>query len=87
LPSSRATRCSPSQTGPFREQLGVAGSQWTCTCNSCARIHDLDLKFVIHHGDYVIHRIANQEELAGPDVIVAHRLLKNHAKDLVGDRP
>lgn len=71
----------------FREQLGLAGSQWTCTCVACARIHDLDLKFVLHHGDYVVHRIASQEELAGPDVIVAHRLLKNHARDLVGDRP
>lgn len=71
----------------FREQLGLAGSQWTCTCDSCSRIHDLGLKFVVHHGDYVVHWIANQEELAGPDVIVAHRLLKNHARDLVGSRP
>ncbi len=71
----------------FREQLGVAGSQWTCSCNACARLHDLDLKFVVHHGEYVVHRIAGQEELAGPDVIVAHRLLKNHARDLVGDLP
>lgn len=71
----------------FGEQLGLAGSQWTCTCVACARIHDLDVKFVVHHGEYVVHRIANQEELAGPDVIVAHRLLKNHARDLVGERP
>ena len=71
----------------FNEQLGLAGSQWTCTCDSCSRIHDLGLKFVVHHGDYVVHRIANQEELAGPDVIVAHRLLKNHARDLVGGGP
>ena len=73
--------------GAFQEQLGRAGLQWTCTCDACSRIHALDLKFVVHHGDYVVHRIANQEELAGPDVIVAHRLLKNHARDLVGDRP
>ena len=71
----------------FRGQLRLAKSQWTCSCNACARLDRLDLKFVLHHGDYVVHRIANQEELAGPDVIVAHRLLKNHARDLVGDRP
>jgi hypothetical protein len=71
----------------FREQLGIARAQWTCTCSGCIRIGDLDLKFVLHHGDYVVHRIANQEELAGLDVIVAHRLLKNHARDLVGNRP
>ena len=71
----------------FRQQLGVAESQWTCTCEACVLVHDLDLKFVLHHGDYVVHRIASQEELAGPDVIVAHRLLKNHARELVGNRP
>ena len=71
----------------FREQLGLASSQWTCTCSGCILIRDLDLKFVLHHGEYVVHRIAGQEELAGRDVIVAHRLLKNHARDLVGNRP
>jgi Protein of unknown function (DUF2652) len=35
----------------------------------------------------VTQRIVGREELAGPDVIVAHRLLKNHARDLVGPRP
>jgi hypothetical protein len=71
----------------FREQLREAGSQWTCTCSGCILIRDLDLKFVLHHGDYVVNRIAGQEELAGRDVIIAHRLLKNHARDLVGSRP
>lgn len=71
----------------FREQLGMASAEWTCKCNSCARIDQLDLKFVVHHGSYVVHRIAGQEELAGPEVIVAHRLLKNHARDLIGLRP
>ena len=42
---------------------------------------------MLHHGDYVVQRIVGRDELAGPDVIVVHRLLKNHARDLVGDRP
>ena len=42
---------------------------------------------MLHHGTYVVQRIVGNEELAGPDVIVVHRLLKNHARDLVGDRP
>ena len=29
----------------------------------------------------------SHEELAGPDVIVAHRLLKNHVRDRIGARP
>ena len=47
----------------------------------------LNLKFVLHHGDYVLQRIVGREELAGPEVIVAHRLLKNHARDVVGMHP
>lgn len=71
----------------FRGRLDLAGSQWTCQCDGCIRIHDLDLKFVLHRGDFIVHRILDREELAGPDVIVVHRLLKNHARDLVGNQP
>ena len=42
---------------------------------------------MLHHGEYVLHRIVGREELAGPEVIVAHRLLKNHARDVVGAHP
>ncbi len=60
----------------FGTLLAEAGAQWSCTCSSCARIGDLGLKFVLHHGEYIEQRIAGRDELAGPDVIVAHRLLK-----------
>jgi uncharacterized protein DUF2652 len=71
----------------FGDQLASAGSMWTCTCDACARIGVLDLKFVLHHGAYVIQPVAGQAELLGPEVNVAHRLLKNHARQLVGDAP
>jgi Protein of unknown function (DUF2652) len=64
---------------------GDAGS--TCECGYCTTGPELGLKFVIHHGDFVTNQIFGQQEVAGPDVIVAHRLLKNHARDLVGTRP
>jgi hypothetical protein len=35
------------------------------------------LKFVSHYGSYVVERDDRREDLAGPDVILAHRLLKN----------
>ncbi len=70
----------------FSAQLASAGSMWTCNCDACARIDALDLKFVLHHGAYVIQPVAGQSEVLGSDVNVAHRLLKNHARDLVGDR-
>jgi hypothetical protein len=69
----------------FRDGLAAAGAQWTCTCLACSRLGSLDVKFVLHHGSYVAQSIAGREELAGPDVNVVHRLLKNHARELVGN--
>jgi hypothetical protein len=71
----------------FGARLAAAGAEWTCRCNSCTRIGDLSLKFVLHHGEYIVTRIAGREELAGPEVIAAHRLLKNHVRELIGARP
>ena len=54
----------------------------TCRCAACASIGSLDLKFVIHYGAYVLSSDGDREDVAGPDVILVHRLLKN----TVGDR-
>jgi hypothetical protein len=45
---------------------------------------DLDFKFVIHHGEMVKQKM--REELAGRDVILVHRLLKNAVSEKVGSR-
>ena len=37
-----------------------------------------------HAGTYVIQEIAGKSKLAGPEVVMAHRLLKNNAATLVG---
>jgi uncharacterized protein DUF2652 len=71
----------------FRDGLRSAEAQWTCTCNACATIHTLDLKFIVHHGTHVAQPILGREELLGPDVNLIHRLLKNHARELVGPVP
>jgi hypothetical protein len=47
----------------------------TCRCAACAAIGSLGLKFVSHYGSYVVERDDRGEDLAGPDVILAHRLL------------
>ena len=44
----------------------------------------LDLKFVLHAGSYFVQSIGGGRELAGPEVVMAHRLLKNHAAELIG---
>ncbi len=49
----------------------------SCPCGACTRTGALTLKFIVHAGEYDTQRIGNREELIGPDVVVAHRLLKN----------
>jgi hypothetical protein len=47
---------------------------------------DLDFKFVVHHGEMVKQRMGGREELAGRDVILVHRLLKNAVAEKIGRR-
>jgi hypothetical protein len=47
---------------------------------------DLDFKFVVHHGEMVKQRMGGRDELAGRDVILVHRLLKNTVSDKIGGR-
>jgi hypothetical protein len=60
----------------FRRRMQSVTTATTCECASCRRVPDLDLKFVVHAGSVVRHRVAGREELAGTDAIIAHRLLK-----------
>ncbi len=48
-----------------------------CSCSACATIDQLRLKAIIHHGPVVFKRVQKFDEIAGEDVIMAHRLLKN----------
>ena len=68
----------------FRERVATAHTVWPCSREPCRRIDQLDLKFVLHAGPFVIQAIAGREELVGPEVVVAHRLLKSRAGDAVG---
>lgn len=49
----------------------------TCGCEACAHVDRLRLKIFIHAGQAHFYRIGRFDELAGPDVILLHRLLKN----------
>ena len=69
----------------FAARRAEAGAIWTCTCDACARAESLDLKFIVHAGKFVLQHIAGSRELSGPEVVMAHRLLKNGAADVVGD--
>lgn len=56
----------------------------TCTCRACKNMSGLDLKMVVHYGEYAIQIFGDREELLGADVIVPHRMLKNHVIEQTG---
>jgi hypothetical protein len=68
----------------FRQRVASAKEIWPCWCDACANIELLDLKFVLHAGRFVMQEIAGQRELVGPEVVIAHRLLKTTAPELAG---
>jgi Protein of unknown function (DUF2652) len=68
----------------YRARLEAARSLMFCTCEACSSIGGLELKFVMHHGDYVVQSIAGHQSVLGPDVTAAHLLLKNHVRDAIG---
>lgn len=61
----------------FSEKVSELSQSTTCTCNACTHIEKLRLKVVVHSGEALFHRVLNFIELAGVDVIIVHRLLKN----------
>jgi hypothetical protein len=48
-----------------------------CGCAICKNVGELKLKVIVHVGRAVFHEIAGRSQISGPDVILAHRLLKN----------
>jgi hypothetical protein len=61
----------------FSDHLVNMHRATSCTCAACKAIPSLDLKFMAHYGQYLIQRLGGVEDLAGGDVILLHRLLKN----------
>ncbi len=49
----------------------------SCRCRACAGVLALRLKLIVHHGSFVRQSVAGRSRVAGPDVILVHRLLKN----------
>ena len=49
----------------------------SCACGACRSIDRLDLKVIAHHGRFLRHTVGGRAQIAGVDVVLAHRLLKN----------
>jgi hypothetical protein len=65
----------------FRDRQSTVQRATTCTCRACRNIPALDLKFIAHHGDYILQKVVNITEMVGSDVNLVHRLLKNHTSE------
>jgi uncharacterized protein YndB with AHSA1/START domain len=68
----------------FRKRLRNIKQATACECSACSEMQHLDLKFVSHHGEFITHKMAGREELAGREVILIHRLLKNTVNERLG---
>jgi Protein of unknown function (DUF2652) len=70
----------------FRRRLRSIKQASSCECQACSRMQSLDVKFVVHHGEFIRQKMSGREELAGRDVILVHRLLKNDVGKTFGPR-
>jgi hypothetical protein len=68
----------------YRRALEQMVLNTTCRCNACANLSSLDLKFIVHHGEFSIREMAGNMELIGPDVNLVFRLAKTTIKERLG---
>lgn len=61
----------------FIARTGQTMESTPCGCAICRNSDQLGLKIVVHTGEAVFHEVAGRRQVSGPDVILAHRLLKN----------
>jgi len=70
----------------FREKALALYAGATCPCRACKALPTLDLKFLVHHGEFIIRQVAGVQHLLGTDVNLIHRLSKNHVSESTGWR-
>jgi hypothetical protein len=68
----------------FRKEAEALHRRSTCPCKACQAIPTLDLKFIVHHGEFIVKQVAGIKDLLGTDVNLVHRLLKNHVAESIG---
>jgi hypothetical protein len=61
----------------FLSRLQEINTNRLCNCDGCVGAARLKLKFVSHYGEAAFQKIRQFVELAGVDVILVHRMLKN----------
>jgi Protein of unknown function (DUF2652) len=61
----------------FHERRREMESLSACVCEACDQLDRLRVKFVAHLGEVVVQKARRATKIAGLDVIVVHRMLKN----------
>jgi len=70
----------------FKRAIDLMVMNTSCECNACANINALDLKFFVHHGEFVVQELRGREEIVGSDVNLIHRVMKNQIREETGLR-
>jgi len=83
--TDRSSRTQSSRPiSPFASGSATSSCRLPASAAPAGDMQRLDLKFVCHHGEFIKHKMAGREELAGRDVILVHRLLKNAVNERLG---
>jgi hypothetical protein len=61
----------------FRERQRELESDQSCSCKACQGVWRLRLKVIGHYGAFLEQTVGGRTQIAGREVILAHRLLKN----------
>jgi hypothetical protein len=65
----------------FRHRREELAADESCGSAACRSVGSLGLKIVVHHGRFLRQEVGGRNQVAGPDVILTHRLLKNDVAD------
>jgi hypothetical protein len=66
----------------FKDYVEQVRRRNTCECNACRGVTKLDLKFIVHYGEYIIVNTVDSFELVGMDVnLIQKRLLKENMNE------
>lgn len=68
----------------FRDKKIAYKRVKSCNCKACQMASSLDLKFIVHYGDFIMNNVGGKNKPLGPSVNIAHRLLKNRVTESIG---
>lgn len=68
----------------FRDKKDSLNRAMICECKACQMAKTLDLKFIVHYGEYIMNNVGGKAKPLGSSVNIAHRLLKNHVTEATG---